>query len=51
MIAQIRAVSETYRDNGGSVRFEMMEGAGHGPHFDHFEDWSQIFFDFLADNT
>jgi pimeloyl-ACP methyl ester carboxylesterase len=51
MVTQIRAVLETYRDAGGEVRSEMIEGAGHGPHFDHAEEWNRIFFGFLADNS
>jgi pimeloyl-ACP methyl ester carboxylesterase len=51
MVGQIRAVLEKYGSGGGSVRIEMIDGAGHGPHFDHAEEWNRIFFEFLADNT
>jgi pimeloyl-ACP methyl ester carboxylesterase len=48
MVTQIRQVFEGYRQAGGRVRVEMMEGAGHGPHVDSAERWKAIFFDFLA---
>ncbi|HET8739668.1 MAG TPA: alpha/beta hydrolase [Acidimicrobiia bacterium] len=51
MVGQIRAVLEEYRDNGGSVQFEMIEGAGHGPHFDHAQDWNRFFFGFLEQSS
>lgn len=51
MISQIRSVLETYRDSGGDVRLEMIEGAGHGPHVDHAGEWNRIFFGFLNDNS
>lgn len=47
MVTQIRTVLETYADLGGEVAFEMIEGAGHGPHVDHAEEWNEIFFSFL----
>ncbi|MFP4072713.1 MAG: alpha/beta fold hydrolase [Actinomycetota bacterium] len=49
MVAQIRSVLEKYQNAGGDVRFEMIEGAGHGPHVDHAEEWNRIFFGFLND--
>lgn len=50
MVDQIRTVLESYAANGGQVRMEMIEGAGHGPHFDHFDEWSSMFYDTLAAN-
>lgn len=48
MVTQIRDVLERYADNGGRVEIEMMEGSGHGPHIDADDEWSEIFFGFLA---
>lgn len=48
MVTQIRTVLETYQREGGEVRMEMIEDAGHGPHFDHAEEWNGLFFDLLA---
>lgn len=48
MVIQIRTVLERYQDSGGRVQFEMIEGAGHGPHFDHADEWNNLFFGFLA---
>jgi len=47
MVSQIRAVLDRYADQGGSVRTEIIEGAGHGPHFDSAERWNRVFFGFL----
>ena len=47
MVDQIRAVLERYESNGGDVRMEMIEGAAHGPHVDHRDEWTGIFLDFL----
>lgn len=47
MVAQIRSVLESYADAGGEVQMEMIEGAGHGPHFDHAEEWNELFFGHL----
>ncbi len=47
-VSQIRNVLERYREKGGRVRMEMLEGSGHGPIFDAPERWSAIFFEFLA---
>ena len=47
MVTQIRTVLERYREGGGSVRIEMYEGSGHGPHFDAAERWRSAFFKFL----
>lgn len=49
MVSQIRSVLEKYQSAGGEVRFETIEGAGHGPHVDHAEEWNRIFFGFLND--
>jgi pimeloyl-ACP methyl ester carboxylesterase len=51
MVGQIRSVLEKYRDAGGSVQFEMIEDAGHGPHFDHREEWNRLFFGFLEQHS
>lgn len=51
MVSQIRSVLEKYQNAGGDVRFEMIEGAGHGPHVDHAGEWNRIFFGFLNDQT
>lgn len=48
MVGQIRKVLEDYQTAGGEVRFEMIEGAAHGPHVDHAAEWNAIFLDFLA---
>lgn len=48
MVGQIRAVLEKYQGAGGEVRMEMIEGAAHGPHFDHAEQWDTIFHEFLT---
>lgn len=50
MVTQIRTVLEAYAQAGGQVQMEMIEGAGHGPHFDHADEWSSLFFGFLAAN-
>jgi pimeloyl-ACP methyl ester carboxylesterase len=48
MVTQIRTVLESYADGGGEVRMEMIEGAAHGPHFDHADEWNAIFLDFVT---
>ena len=48
MVAQIRAVLERYAEAGGSVRVEIIEGSGHGPHLDAAPRWLAIFQEFLA---
>jgi len=48
MVAQIRAVLDRYAAAGGSVRVEIIEGAGHGPHLDAAPRWLAIFQEFLA---
>jgi Predicted hydrolases or acyltransferases (alpha/beta hydrolase superfamily) len=47
MVAQIREMLGRYAAAGGSVRTEMFDGAGHGPHFDDPGRWTAIFTDFL----
>ncbi len=47
MVSQIRAVLDQYAAAGGTVRTEIIEGAGHGPHFDSAERWNGLFFGFL----
>jgi pimeloyl-ACP methyl ester carboxylesterase len=48
MVGQIRSLLESYRANGGQVQVEMIDGAGHGPHFDSADRWNPLFFGFLA---
>lgn len=48
MVSQIRDVLERYADRGGRVETEIFEGAGHGPHIDTSDRWSDTFFAFLA---
>jgi len=48
MVAQIREVLDRYAAAGGSVRVEIIEGSGHGPHLDAASRWLAIFQDFLA---
>ena len=48
MVAQIRSVLERYAEAGGSVRVEIIEGSGHGPHLDAAPRWLAIFQDFLT---
>jgi pimeloyl-ACP methyl ester carboxylesterase len=47
MVTQIRDVLQSYADRGGTVRMEMFEGSGHGPHIDAADRWAQMFFEFL----
>jgi pimeloyl-ACP methyl ester carboxylesterase len=51
MVQQIRKVLTDYEAAGGEVEMEMIEGAGHGPHFDHAEEWNELFFAFLERNS
>jgi pimeloyl-ACP methyl ester carboxylesterase len=48
MITQIREVLARYAAAGGTVRTEMFDGSGHGPHFDARERWLAVFTEFLA---
>ncbi|WP_344416112.1 alpha/beta hydrolase [Pseudonocardia ailaonensis] len=48
MVTQIRDVLEAYAKAGGSVRTEMFEGSGHGPHVDAEERWLAVLVDFLT---
>lgn len=48
MVQQIDHVLDLYAAAGGSVRKEMIEGSGHGPHIDAAETWTSLFKDFLA---
>jgi hypothetical protein len=47
MVSQIRDVLQSYADLGGTVRMEMFEGPGHGPHIDAADRWAQVYFEFL----
>ncbi len=48
MVQQIDHVLDRYAEAGGTVRKEMFEGSGHGPHIDAEEAWLSVFEDFLA---
>lgn len=48
MVTQIREVLARYAAAGGSVRTEIIEGAGHGPHLDSTEKWLAVFREFLT---
>jgi len=48
MVTQIRNVLTEYGKRGGRVRMEMFEGSGHGPVVDAAEQWSKLFFEFVA---
>lgn len=48
MVTQTRDVLERYAKAGGSVRTEMFEGSGHGPHLDARERWLAVFTDFIS---
>ncbi len=48
MVGQIAAVLDQYEAGGGTVRREMFEGSGHGPHIDAEERWIEVFREFLA---
>ncbi len=48
MITQIRNVLDRYAAAGGTVRNEMFDGSGHGPHIDAAERWRAVFFDFVG---
>lgn len=47
MVAQTRDVLEAYEGAGGSYEEVIHDGAGHGPHLDHAEDFTNRFLDFL----
>ena len=47
MVAQIREVLTAYRDNGGRVEMEMLEGSGHSPPIDAERRFRELFFGFL----
>jgi pimeloyl-ACP methyl ester carboxylesterase len=48
MVTQIREVLERYAAAGGSVRTEIIDGAGHGPHLDSRDKWLAVFREFLT---
>jgi pimeloyl-ACP methyl ester carboxylesterase len=48
MVSQIRDVLDRYAAAGGSVRAEMFDGSGHGPHMDAREKWLAVFTEFLS---
>jgi pimeloyl-ACP methyl ester carboxylesterase len=47
MVAQIRAVLETYARNGGSYREEVIENCGHSPHVEKPDAFRRILLSFL----
>lgn len=51
MVTQIRDVLERYREAGGDVRIELLEGSGHFPPIDAAERWTAVFFEFIASAT
>ena len=48
MVTQIRDVLDRYATAGGTVRTEVFEGSGHGPHLDAPDAWLATFRAFLA---
>ena len=48
MLAQTRAVLDSYAANGGSYREEVIEDAGHSPYLEKPEAFNAIFHDHLA---
>lgn len=48
MVSQIRALLDRYAAAGGSVRTEIFEGSGHGPHMDAAARWLAVYRDFLT---
>lgn len=49
MLRQTAGVLERYRDAGGRVRVEVLEGSGHGPFLDAPDRFRQLLLDFLDD--
>ncbi|MCB0193332.1 MAG: alpha/beta hydrolase [Anaerolineae bacterium] len=48
MVAQTRAVLDSYRTNGGRYREEVIANAGHSPHIEQPEAFQKLFFEFLS---
>ena len=48
MVSQIRELLTRYEEKGGSVRTELFEGSGHGPHVDAQDRWLAVFREFLS---
>lgn len=48
MVSQIRSLLERYAAAGGSVRTEIFESSGHGPHMDATREWLAVYRDFLT---
>ena len=46
VVSQIRALLERYAAAGGSVRTEIFDGSGHGPHLDATREWTAVYRDF-----
>lgn len=49
MVAQTRAVLETYRANGGQYREEVISDCGHSPHIEHPHLFRELVFAFLKE--
>ncbi|MFC4946140.1 alpha/beta fold hydrolase [Pseudonocardia sp. GCM10023141] len=50
MVSQTRDVLARYSAAGGSVRTEMFDGSGHGPHLDAAGRWLAVFTEFLGEH-
>jgi pimeloyl-ACP methyl ester carboxylesterase len=48
MIAQMRAVLDRYKANGGTYREEVLTDCGHSPHIEKRAAFSALVFPFLA---
>ena len=48
MVTQIREVLDRYAEAGGTVRTEIIDGAGHSPHLEKPAEWLAVFTDFVA---
>jgi pimeloyl-ACP methyl ester carboxylesterase len=51
MVSQIRAVLETYVQNGGRYREEVIEDCGHSPHVEKPEKFQRALFGFLEEQV
>jgi pimeloyl-ACP methyl ester carboxylesterase len=47
MLAQTRALFETYRANGGDYREEVLVNSGHSPHIEQPDAFLRLLSDFL----
>ncbi len=48
MVSQIREVLGRYAAAGGTVRTEIIPGAGHSPHIESPDLWASLFWDFVG---